>query len=118
MRGWMWAVGAAMLAVGCGEGEGEGGPGVDAVMALSGDTAKGAEVYVGHCASCHGVDGSGGSGPSLTGEAEDPTEIAAVVVNGDGEMPGFAGALSDQDMADVVAYVEIVLQSGAGSDGD
>jgi mono/diheme cytochrome c family protein len=33
-------------------------------------------------------------------------------------MPGFAGTLSDQDMADVVAYVEIVLQSGAGSDGD
>lgn len=77
---------------------------VDDVMALTGDAAAGATVYANDCASCHGADGSGDSGPSIIGEDESE-EIAEVVLFGEDDMPAFDGDLSDQDIADVVAYV-------------
>jgi mono/diheme cytochrome c family protein len=104
MRWWL-AVAMGVWAAGCAEGD---GAGVDAVLALTGDTGNGEVVFAANCASCHAADGTGGTGPNITGGLS-ADQIARVVVNGEDSMPSFSGTLSDQEMADVVAYVEQVL---------
>ncbi len=78
----------------------------------------GAAIYAGVCAACHMADGAGAAGagryPSL---ARDPrlasTDLAiGVVLHGRRAMPGFAGTLTDQQIADVVSY----LQTHLGND--
>ena len=65
----------------------------------------GASVYVGRCAICHGVDGTGSSGPALVKSAErySAEEMATLIREGVGTMP--ATVLSDDELARVVAYV-------------
>lgn len=77
---------------------------VDDINALEGDAENGALVYAANCAACHGADGTGGSGPDITGE-DDQDEVTEVVLNGEGGMPAYDGELSDQEIADVVAFV-------------
>ena len=74
--------------------------------------------YLKHCAGCHGKDMSGGSASSLVdGEwqfGDSPAEIAEVIKHGlvkDG-MPGWSGALSDQDIRDLVELIQSVEKSG------
>jgi mono/diheme cytochrome c family protein len=81
---------------------------VDEILALDGDADAGAEVFASTCAGCHGADGGGGSGPNLQGEDE-VEEVTEVVLYGEEEMPGFDGDLTDQEIADVVAYVTEAL---------
>lgn len=71
---------------------------------IVGDATAGATVFADNCASCHAADGTGGSGPDLTGMT-DEAEIEEYVVNGDGGMPAFGDTLSEQEIADVVAHV-------------
>ena len=72
-----------------------------------GNSSDGVEVFAQNCAACHGGDGEGGSGPRLAGE--EAYTSADVVVdqirNGGGGMPAFGDRLSDQELADVSAYV-------------
>ncbi len=73
-----------------------------------GDSANGATLYAANCASCHGDDGALGlvDATDLTvsmGEKSD-AELADVIVNGEGSMPAFS-ALSEQDVADLIAYM-------------
>ena len=75
---------------------------VDDILALTGDPVAGEAVFDSSCASCHGAAGSGGSGG-------DPQGVAETVLFGNDEMPAFDGDLSDQEIADVVAYVTEVL---------
>jgi mono/diheme cytochrome c family protein len=77
---------------------------VDAILALEGDPVAGEAQYQANCATCHASDGSGGSGPAIAGW-DDPPEFVEVVVGGDGTMPAF-GSLLDQDIADMLAFVE------------
>lgn len=76
----------------------------------------GAELYGARCAGCHGGDGSGGIGPRLAGRVlqnfPDPAAQVAVVANGRGGMPGFAGRLTDEEIAAIVDYTRTVLSSG------
>jgi mono/diheme cytochrome c family protein len=81
---------------------------VEEILALDGDADAGAEVFGSSCAGCHGADGGGGSGPNLQGEDE-AEDVAEMVLTGDGSMPAFDGELSDQEIADVVAYVTEAL---------
>jgi len=74
------------------------------VGALTGDAVAGAAVFAANCASCHGADGGGGSGPTLAGAGIDVDSIIAIVLSGEGNMPAFDGTLADQDIADVSAY--------------
>jgi mono/diheme cytochrome c family protein len=68
-------------------------------------TVKGAEMYATFCAGCHGADGSGGpGGPAVTGES-DATEVAAVVRDGSGSMPGFADQMSEDQITAVSQYL-------------
>jgi len=94
---------------------------------LGGDAKRGATLYAANCAVCHGGDGSGagrGTGvtisrqrefgimppalnnPGFQGAAPDAM-IASIIREGrpSGIMPSFRNELSDQEMADVVAYV-------------
>lgn len=72
------------------------------------DLAAGKIVFEGHCATCHGLDGSGGDGPDLRGiipvlGAENAENIVRRGIPGT-EMPSFAGAAGNE-VADVLAYV-------------
>ena len=100
---WRWAA-LALGLVACGGKEGR----VEEVLALEGDATNGAEVYAVNCAGCHGADGGGGSGPNIQGE-DSEEEVAGVVLEGEDEMPSYDGDLTDQEIADVVAFVTTVL---------
>lgn len=76
-----------------------------AVESLSGDSSAGATVFADSCSDCHGAAGEGGSGPTLAGRGYDPTTVDSVVLYGTGDMPAFDGVLTDQDIADVAAFV-------------
>lgn len=82
-----------------------GGSRVDDVLALTGDAAAGQAVYQARCALCHGDNGEGGTGPAIAGEDE-LEELVEVVLFGEGDMSGFDGVISDQEVADVVAFVQ------------
>lgn len=72
---------------------------------VSGDTSSaGASLYASECASCHGSDARGGSGPSIAG-VSDSQAVIDVILNGTDGMPGFSGSLSDADIADILAYL-------------
>jgi mono/diheme cytochrome c family protein len=78
--------------------------------AIGADT--GAEIYQHVCQGCHMPGGRGamGAGAGFPALAKNPKlEIAgypvSMVLNGNGGMPWFNGALSDQQIANVVNYV-------------
>ena len=75
-----------------------------------GDPVAGRAVFLGSaaCGACHTLADAGTSGtigPNLD-ESEPSFELAVDrVTNGQGAMPAFAGTLSEQEIADVSAYV-------------
>ena len=76
--------------------------------------AVGRDVWSQHCASCHGSGGGGGSGPKLSDGkvAEvfpDAADESQLILDGIGDMPGFAGKLSDSQLEAVVRYTREVL---------
>jgi mono/diheme cytochrome c family protein len=69
----------------------------------------GEEIYASECASCHQVNGEGSSVyPALNNSelltAEDPTQAIQLVLQGRGQMPGFAETLSTEEIAAVLSY--------------
>ena len=84
--------------------EGEGGGRLDAVLSLSGDLSSGETLYLGNCEQCHAKDGAGRTGSDIRGS--DVTELANAMLNGGQGMSSFAELLTDQEMADISAYVE------------
>lgn len=89
---------AGMLATACG------GGGSDEASRPS----TGAEIYKAYCLTCHGADGQGGVGPQLAGlmEAKYPNieDQIAVVADGKGTMPAWAGRLTPAEIRRVVEY--------------
>jgi ubiquinol-cytochrome c reductase cytochrome c subunit len=87
-----------------------GGPDVPPVSLESADVARGGRLYRAQCASCHTTAGAGGAllrqeAPSVYPPT--PAETAAAIRVGPGTMPAFAEtALSDEELNDVVAYVD------------
>lgn len=72
------------------------------------DAAAGAEVYGDACIVCHKVDGmGGGTHPDLVAYASANTaaDVQDFVENGGSGMPAFGSTLTEQEIADVVAYV-------------
>ena len=64
---------------------------------------NGAIVFGQRCAGCHGTDGGGASAPSLIGSSLSDSEIADIIENGVGSMPG--GLASGSDIDDIIAYL-------------
>ncbi|HET9611704.1 MAG TPA: PQQ-binding-like beta-propeller repeat protein [Acidimicrobiales bacterium] len=79
-----------------------------------GDDGTGREVYQRSCASCHGSDGAGASGPSLLGVDERLTRAEQVDVVREGRrgMPGWEGALTDEQIEAVVDHTRTALRAG------
>lgn len=83
-----------------------------AILDLEGDPGAGQVVYTDNCAVCHLESGrgsaEGGAGSDLSevaGESDEDAEIVDSILDGVETMPAFADTLSDQDIADVVAYI-------------
>ncbi|MGH3137465.1 MAG: c-type cytochrome [Gaiellaceae bacterium] len=78
--------------------------------ALEGDPVAGKEVFLGasSCGGCHTLADAGTTGavgPNFD-ESQPSYELALDrVTNGQGGMPAFSGTLSEQQIADVAAYV-------------
>jgi alcohol dehydrogenase (cytochrome c) len=73
-----------------------------------GDATAGASVFEESCSTCHGATGHGGNGgPDLRTTPLAHTEPGTVkqVTNGGGGMPAFKGELSEEEIANVAAYV-------------
>jgi mono/diheme cytochrome c family protein len=74
----------------------------------------GRDLWSQRCASCHGKDGGGNSGPKLSGgrvgeKFPDPAEQKQLILEGRAGMPAFAGELSDSEIEAVVRYTREVL---------
>lgn len=80
----------------------------------TGDVAAGKEVFASNCGSCHTLADAGTTGsvgPNLDDLKPDEEMVASQVKNGGGAMPSFADQLSEQQIADVAAYVSSVAGS-------
>jgi mono/diheme cytochrome c family protein len=71
--------------------------------------AAGRTVFLAECGVCHTLEEAGTTG--TTGPSLDDTELAAAAIelqvrNGSGVMPAFEGNLSDEEIANVSAYVD------------
>ncbi|GEL07256.1 c-type cytochrome [Salisediminibacterium halotolerans] len=66
----------------------------------------GEDVYEGACASCHGGDLEGGTGPALDGGAYSEEEIITAIEEGPGDMP--AGLTDSDEESEAVA--EFILE--------
>jgi len=127
MRHGLLLCGALVLAIvavglaGCGGGEEEAAPatppaaelpardGEAVTTELTGDATAGRAVYdQAGCGGCHTLadaDSSGAIGPNLDDLAPDFERVEEQVKTGGGGMPAFEGALTEQQIADVAAYV-------------
>jgi mono/diheme cytochrome c family protein len=76
--------------------------------APAGDAARGAPLYVQHCATCHGPEARGGDlGTCLVEKAVllRPADYAEIVRKGRRRMPGFAAALKPEQEADILVWL-------------
>jgi quinoprotein glucose dehydrogenase len=73
------------------------------------DATKGRALFLANCAACHGDDrrGSPPEFPSLVGVAERMplADVVRTIQNGRGRMPGFGGALREDQIASLGAYL-------------
>jgi cytochrome c6 len=81
-----------------------------AAAAHAGDTARGAELYRQHCASCHGAGGRPvlPNAPDFTRHTallKPDLALLASIRRGRGAMPAYDGVLRDRDILDVVSHL-------------
>lgn len=82
----------------------------------------GADVYKAKCATCHGQDGSGDTpvGKSLqvadlrsaAVQGKSDAELTQAVTDGKGNMPGFKGNITDDEIHAVVTFVRTFAAKG------
>jgi len=94
---------------------------VTANPAAGEDTAAGATVYKSKCATCHGPDGGGTAvGKSLKAadlrsaevQSKSDAELTQSVSDGKGNMPGFKGNITDDEIHAVLKYVRTLAPKG------
>jgi cytochrome c553 len=81
--------------------------------AAQGDPVAGKQVFLGSaaCGGCHTLADAGSSGnvgPNLDDAKPTYDKVLTQVTNGGGVMPPFKGTLTEQQIADVAAYVSSV----------
>ena len=83
---------------------------------LTAQEAAGRQVFVSRCSSCHSADTEKGmNGPGLeglfrkpylhSGMAANDAQVTAVIVQGRNMMPAQGNTLTDQQLADLMAYL-------------
>jgi mono/diheme cytochrome c family protein len=100
-------LGAGVTACG-GDDETANGTDTTATDTNGGDAAEGRAIFVAQCGSCHTLADAGTSGtigPVLDDAGLDETTVEQQVRAGGGAMPSFGGTLSDEEIANVSAYV-------------
>jgi mono/diheme cytochrome c family protein len=92
---------------------------VDAVLALQGDSTHGATVYADNCVECHGTDGKKEKSAVLPDKipANTDADVVGNILSGPWIMPNFVHKLSNQDVADVLAYLRATYGAGPGDTG-
>ncbi|HSQ91708.1 MAG TPA: cytochrome c [Nitrospiraceae bacterium] len=75
---------------------------------LTGDNKRGEELYRASCIVCHGSGATGGIGPRLAGNPVLSNEQAfwKIVYEGRHVMPPLKGALTEQQMVDIQAWLK------------
>lgn len=100
-------IGLVVLGGGTGCDGGGGDPQFADILALEGDAMAGGTVFANACGDsiCHGSDGVSGPAADLTVEVpvRTETELLDVMLNGSGDMLPLN--LTDQQAADVLAYI-------------
>lgn len=82
--------------------------------AAEGDPVAGKVVFTTNCGGCHTLSDAGTSGsvgPNLDDAQPDEALVVDRVTNGQGVMPPFGGTLTEQQIADVAAYVSTAAGS-------
>jgi mono/diheme cytochrome c family protein len=111
-------LGVVVLAAACGGGSGSGSgaaaPRPKGTLASDPQVLEGRRLFVDYCASCHGIDGRGGVGPSFRGgkllrDFATADDQVAFVRTGRGVMPSFGNQLSDAQLRAVVRYEREVV---------
>jgi mono/diheme cytochrome c family protein len=80
-----------------------------------------AGLFAQNCSACHGPDGRGiraigtpdFTDPSIQASLGDP-QIASTIRNGKGNMPAWAGRLTDAQITELTAYIRSFARSGSG----
>lgn len=90
----------------------------DVPAPADGDASRGLELFARHCAACHGPTGQGGvaGGGAWTPQVTDVSAqtLADAIRVGPFQMPQFDRAqLSDADIADIAAFMEVVREEEA-----
>lgn len=77
-------------------------------MRPAGDSSRGEGLYNASCIVCHGPQAAGGIGPRLAGNSVLSNEQVfwKVVYEGRHVMPPLKGAISEQQMADIQAWLK------------
>ena len=75
------------------------------IIELSGNPVVGGTIYAPYCQACHGVDGIGIDGIRLS-DVVIVEGTVNVILFGRYTMPAFESILSDQDIADVLAFIK------------
>jgi mono/diheme cytochrome c family protein len=88
---------------------------------VSQDSAAGAAVYKSKCNTCHGPDGGGTAvGKSLQAadlrsarvQSKSDAELTQTISDGKGNMPGFKGDITDEEIHAVLAHVRTLAAKG------
>jgi cytochrome c oxidase cbb3-type subunit III len=79
---------------------------------IPGLSARGSGTYAHNCQGCHGERATGGVGPSLArnGILMDEGAFWETVLYGRGAMPAWSGILTDQDIADIHAWLTSISE--------
>jgi len=80
-------------------------PRIKDILDLKGDLDNGTDLYATECSSCHGSDGHGATGPDIFREPAEDKEIAYIILDGSERMPAFGESLSNQEIADILAWI-------------
>lgn len=87
----------------------DGGGGGGGTGEVEGDAAAGKEIFASNgCGSCHTLADAGSTGsigPNLDDSSVDFAAAVNQITNGGGGMQAYSGTLSDEEIADVAAYV-------------